>query len=118
MDAEQWSEAIKLIESEPLLFEKDAELSWNLGWCYFKLEDWKAAQGHLSRARSLDPSMAESWWALGAAQMEDGLLEEAERNVKEALYLRDSSHVSNNLGLDSYAAWEARRSRASAFKRD
>jgi hypothetical protein len=44
---EQWAEAIKLIESQPLLFERNAELSWNLGWAYFKLEDWKAAQVHL-----------------------------------------------------------------------
>ena len=63
------------------------------------LEDWKAAQEHLSRATTLDPSMAASWWALGAAQMEDGILDEAERNVKWALRLRDSSHFRRTLAL-------------------
>jgi len=99
MDAEQWAQAIKLIESKPLRFEDDAELSWNLGWAYFKLENWKAAQVHLSRARTLDPRMAASWWALGLAQMEDGLLAEAEQNVKEALRLRDTSHFRQTLAL-------------------
>lgn len=31
MDAEQWTEAIQLIESQPQLFQSDAQLSWNLG---------------------------------------------------------------------------------------
>ena len=91
--------AIELIESKPLLFERSAELSWNLGWAYFKLEDWKAAQTHLSRARDLEPGKASSWWALSVAQMEDGLLEEAERNVKEALRLRDTSNFRGTLAL-------------------
>src|SRR2546422_11646582 len=46
-----------------------------------------------------NPGMAASWWALGAAQMEDGILDEAERNVKEALRLRDSSHFRGTLAL-------------------
>jgi Flp pilus assembly protein TadD len=99
MDAEQWTEAIELIESKPLLFESDAELSWNLGWAYFKLDDWKTAQSHLSRARDLEPARAASWWALGVVQREDGLLEEAERNVREALRLRDSSSFRRTLAL-------------------
>ena len=99
MDAEQWTEAIMLIESEPLLLETNAELSWNLGWAYFKLGDWKTAQLHLKRARALEPTLAASWWALGVAQREDGLLEEAERNLKEALRLRDSTNFRRSLAL-------------------
>ena len=99
MDAEQWTEAIQLLESQPQLFQSDAQLSWNLGWAYFKLGDWKTAQLHLSRARALEPGRAASWWALGVAQREDGMLDEAERNVKEALRLRDSSNFRRTLAL-------------------
>lgn len=99
MQEERWVDAIKLIESHPSLFEEDAELTWNLGWAYFKLENWKAAQVHLSRARDLNPKLAAAWWALGAAQMEAGVLAEAERNVKEALRIRDSSNARLTLAL-------------------
>jgi protein O-GlcNAc transferase len=99
MQEERWVDAIKLIESHPSLLEQHAELSWNLGWAYFKLENWKAAQMHLSRSRGLNPKLAAAWWALGAAQMEDGVLDEAERNVKEALRIRDSSNARGTLAL-------------------
>jgi hypothetical protein len=53
MQEERWIDAIKLIESQPSLFERHAELSWNLGWAYCKLENWKAAQvPFVSRSRS------------------------------------------------------------------
>jgi uncharacterized protein HemY len=61
--------AIELHESMPLLVETDAELSWNLGWAYFKPEDWKAAQVHLSRACALKSAMAVSWWPWGITQI-------------------------------------------------
>jgi len=99
MQEERWSDAINLIESRPSLFERDATLSWNLGWAYFKLEDWKSAQVHLCRARDLDRKMAASWWALASAQREAGALDEAERNVKEALLIRDSSIFRQTLAL-------------------
>jgi len=99
MREERWRDAINLIESYPSHIAKDAELSWNLGWAYFKLEDWNSAQVHLSHARDLNPRMAASWWALAAAQMEDGVLDEAERNVKEALRIRDSSIFRQTLAL-------------------
>jgi len=99
MEEERWDDAISLMESHPSLVEQDAELSWNLGWAYFKLENWKAARMHLSRARDLDPKLAAAWRALGAAEMEDGVLDEAERNVKESLHLRDSSNARRILAL-------------------
>ncbi|MBA3569341.1 MAG: hypothetical protein H0W28_08340 [Pyrinomonadaceae bacterium] len=46
MGEEKWAEAIKLLESRPRMLERDAGLSWNLGWAYFKLGDWKVAQRH------------------------------------------------------------------------
>jgi Flp pilus assembly protein TadD len=99
MGEEQWAQAIKLIESQPEIFERDADLSWNLGWAYFKLGDWKAAQRHLSRAATLAPARGAFWWALGAVQREDGKLAQAERNVNEALRLRDATHFRRTLAL-------------------
>lgn len=90
MGAEKWSEAIGLIEKSNLC-EADARLSWNLGWAYFKLENWRLAENHLSRTTTLDPKLAAGWWALGAAQEEAGNLVEAEQNVKKALSLREST---------------------------
>ena len=90
MDEEDWSEAIALLEFHPSVVDNHAELSWNLGWAYFKAGDWNTAQQHLSRALKLAPTRAASWWALGVAQHEGGKLKEAERNLKEALALRDS----------------------------
>lgn len=90
MENERWSEAIALIESQNS-HETDGELSWNLGWAYFKLEDYDSAELHLERATQLTPTSAPAWWALGTAQHEHGLLDEAERNLKHALTLKDSS---------------------------
>ena len=99
MSEEQWVEAIALIESQLQTFENDAELCWNLGWAYFKLDSWKTAEEHLSRAAELDPTMGSAWWALGTVQMKAGILDKAERNVKEALRLRDSSNFRGTLAL-------------------
>ncbi len=99
MDEERWTEAIALLESHPSIVESHAELSWNLGWAYFKEGNWKTAQQHLSHAVKLAPTRAASWWALGVAQHEAGKLPEAERNLKEALVLRDSSIFRQVLAL-------------------
>jgi len=99
MQEERWVDAITLIELHPSLFEQDAELSWNLGWAYFKLENWKTAQVHLSRARDLNPKWSAVWWTVAAAEMEAGVLDEAERNAKESLRIRDSSNARRVLAL-------------------
>jgi len=99
MDEEHWNEAITLLQSHHSVVENHAELSWNLGWAYFKAGDWNTAQQHLSQAVRLAPTKAASWWALGVAQHEGGKLHEAERNLKEALCLRDSSIFRQVLAL-------------------
>ena len=99
MDEEHWNEAITLLESYPSAVESHAELSWNLGWAYFKKSDWRTAERHLSHAVRLAPTKAAAWWALGVAQHEGGKLYEAERNLKEALCLRDSSTFRQALAL-------------------
>jgi Flp pilus assembly protein TadD len=90
MQDERWSDAIVLIKSSGS-YETDGDLAWNLGWAYLKLEDYASAVLHLTRATQLIPTRAVAWWALGLAQRENGLLEEAERNLKHALALGDSS---------------------------
>lgn len=91
MKDERWSDAIALIKSFRS-HETDGELAWNLGWAYFKLEDYAAAMSHLTRATQLTPTRAVALWALGLAQREKGSLDEAERNLKLALRLKDSSN--------------------------
>jgi Flp pilus assembly protein TadD len=98
MQDERWSDAIALIQSHPF-HETDGELSWNLGWAYFKLGDYDAAELNLRRATQLTPASAAAWWALGTAQREHGLLDEAERNLKHALTLKDSSNSRSALAL-------------------
>jgi hypothetical protein len=58
MAEERWREAIEIIEAEPGLLEVDASLSWNLGWAYFKLDDYAAAELHLSHACRPQPKWA------------------------------------------------------------
>ena len=57
---------------------------------------------HLSRARGLNRKVAAAWWTLGAAQM-DGLLDEAESNVKEALRITGLVKCSRNVSSNSHA---------------
>lgn len=99
MEAEEWAAAIEVLESQTLLLETNAELSWNLGWAYFKIGDCTTAQLHLSRACALKPGMAAAWWALSVVQRENGLLEEAEWNAKQSLQLRDNSSFRRTLAL-------------------
>jgi protein O-GlcNAc transferase len=98
IEEERWSETIALIQSHEA-HETDSELSWNLGWAYFKLGDYVAAQPHLARATQLTPTLAAAWWALGLVQRENGLLAEAERNLKHALTLKDSSNSRSALAI-------------------
>ena len=91
MSEESWLEAINLLQTQPELIEHDYALSWDLGWAYFKLEDYELAESHLARATKLNPQSAVAWWALGEAQRHAGRLVEAERNLKEALRLRDGT---------------------------
>ena len=90
MEDERWSDAIALIQSESS-YLTDFETCWNLGWAYFKVGDYAVAQMHLARATELMPTNAVGWWALGLSQREHGSLREAERNLKHALALKDSS---------------------------
>lgn len=98
MQAERWAEAIALIQSESS-YLRNSDLSWDLGWAYFKLGDYDAAELHLTRATQLTPTRAAAWWALGIAQREHGLLADAERNLKHSLSLRDSSNARSALAL-------------------
>jgi len=98
MQDERWSEAIALIQSNTL-HETDAELSWNLGWAFFQLTDYRAAELHLTRATQLIPTWAAAWWALGTAQRKHGLLDEAEGNLRHSLTLKDSSRARSALAL-------------------
>src|SRR5690349_23155193 len=90
MQDDRWSDAIALIESDSSHLT-DPDLSWNLGWAYFKIDDFAAAELHLGRATQLAPTRAAAWWALGTVQRHHGLFDEAELNLRQALTLKDTS---------------------------
>lgn len=61
--------------------------------------DYAAAELHLTRATQLTPTRAAAWWALGTTQREHGLLDDAERNLRHSLTLKDSSNARSALAL-------------------
>src|ERR1700750_2390220 len=42
----QWLAAIKLLKGEGAALQTNWRFSWNLGWCYFKLDKFDAARRH------------------------------------------------------------------------
>lgn len=89
MNAERWADAIKILKCVPSVTETDWRLSWNLGWCYFKLERFEAARKHLSRAAKLAPENATCTWALGTVYLKKRQFAKAEKNLVESLRRRD-----------------------------
>ena len=89
MKAERWADAIKIIKCVPSVAEADWRLSWNLGWCYFKLDRFEAARKHLSRATKLAPENPACTWALGTVYLKKRQFAKAEKNLVESLRTRD-----------------------------
>ena len=90
MDAERWLDAIKLLKGEMPVVESNWRLSWNLGWCYFKLNRLDDARKHLIRAVSLAPENASCKWALGAIYLHKKQYKKAESNLAESLRIKDA----------------------------
>lgn len=89
MKAERWADAIKILKCVPSATETDWRLSWNLGWCYFKLDRFEAARKHLSRATKLAPENATCTWALGTVYLQKRQFAKAEKNLVESLRAGD-----------------------------
>ena len=89
MAEEQWQEAaaelLQITRAEP----RDAKSWWNLGWCYFKLEEFESAVRILEQACALAPDRAVFHWALATALAESEDISRAEAEFRHALTLRD-----------------------------
>lgn len=99
MAAERWHEAIKLLKEKLPVVERDWRLSWNLGWCYFKLDRLDDARKHLIRATKLAPENAICKWALGSVYLHRKQYQKAKANLEESLRIKDAYVARISLAL-------------------
>lgn len=99
MSAERWLDVIKLLKDKLPVVEKDWRLSWNLGWCYFKLDRLGEARKHLIRAAKLAPENAICKWALGSVYLHRKQYKKAEENLAASLLIKDAYVARISLAL-------------------
>lgn len=99
MGAKRWLNAIKLLTNELPIVEKDWRLSWNLGWCYFKLDRLNKARIHLIQSTKLAPENAACKWALGCVYLYRKQFKKAEESLIESLRLKDTHIARIHLAL-------------------
>jgi Flp pilus assembly protein TadD len=90
MGAERWSEAIALLEDNLSAVKKHWRLSWELAWCYFKLDRLDSAERHMIRASKLGSHNAICRTGLAAIYLKGGHSKKAETNSAKALQIRES----------------------------
>jgi Flp pilus assembly protein TadD len=90
MKKEQWLAAIKLLKRELGVVEKNWRFSWNLGWCYFKLENFDDARKHMIRAARLAPDNPTCKWGLGNVYLKKKHFKKAEVVLTESLGIKES----------------------------
>jgi Tfp pilus assembly protein PilF len=95
----RWLDAIKLLSARSSSVGKHWRLSWNLGWCYFKLEKFDQARKHMIRADKLAPSSDVCKWGLGSVYLKKKQFRKAETVLSEALRLKESDRSRTALAL-------------------
>lgn len=90
MGKESWPEAVKLLKHESPLVEQDWRLSWNLGWCYFKLNRLDNTKRHLLRAVKIAPGNPTCKWALGNVYLKKKQFRKAETVLADSLKIKES----------------------------
>lgn len=60
-------------------------LRFGLGQAYAEMQEYERAISHLQQAVRFDPMHSSSWFWLGRAQYEHGLLDEAEKTLDKAI---------------------------------
>ena len=90
MRRERWLDAIKLLKDEVAMVQQEWRLSWNLGWCYFKLDRVNTARKHLIRATTLAPDNPTCKWALGNVYLRRKQFGKAETVLAESLRIKES----------------------------
>ena len=83
----------------------------SLGWLYYYARQPALAIEHLSRAVAMDPASEESHMILGQALVQQGALEDAEREFREAMTL-SSEHARALAALGTLAATQGRTGEA------
>ena len=90
MNKEQWLAAIKLLKVAGAALQTNWRCSWNLGWCYFKLDKFDAARRHMIRAAQLAPENPTCKWGLGTVYLKKGRFKKAEVILAESLEIKES----------------------------
>jgi tetratricopeptide (TPR) repeat protein len=99
MKEERWLDAIGLLSKRSSEAGKHWRLSWNLGWCYFKLDAFEDARKHLIRANNLRPDNAACKWALGSVYLKRRQYRKAEAILAESVRIKESHDTRIALAL-------------------
>ena len=95
----RWRDGTKLLRRNRLVVERHWELLWNLGWCYFKLEQMNDARRYLTKAAKLAPNSHACKFGLGQVYLATKRYKKAERVLSEALQMKESYIVRLSLAL-------------------
>jgi Flp pilus assembly protein TadD len=99
MKKERWLAAIKLLKHELAVVQKNWRFSWNLGWCYFKLDKFDDARKHMIRAARLAPENPTCKWGLGTVYLMRDQFRKAEVVLAESLKMKESHSTRIALAL-------------------
>lgn len=99
MRDERWLDAIKFLSARSSGAGKSWELSWNLGWCYFRLGRFDEARKHMTRSHRLAPDNAICKWALGSVYLKKKQFKKAEAILSESLRIKESNRSRTTLAL-------------------
>jgi Flp pilus assembly protein TadD len=90
MKKERWLAAIKLLNHELAVVQKNWRFSWNLGWCYFKLDRFNDARRHMILAAQLAPENPTCKWGLGTVYLRKKQFQKAEVVLTQSLRIKES----------------------------
>jgi Flp pilus assembly protein TadD len=90
MRKQRWPAAIKFLNGNLAVAQKNWRFPWNLGWCYFKLGKFNEARKHMIRAAGLAPENATCKWGLGITYLETKHFKKAEVVLAESLRIKES----------------------------
>jgi tetratricopeptide (TPR) repeat protein len=99
MSEERWLDAIEILSNRSSGARKHWKLSWNLGWCYFKLSRFDDALKHMVRANQLAPDNEICKWGLGSVYLKKRQFRKAEALLSEALRIKESDRSRTALAL-------------------
>jgi Flp pilus assembly protein TadD len=99
MREERWLDAIEVLSNRSSGAGKHWKLSWNLGWCYFKLCRFDDARKHMMRANQLAPDNAICKWGLGSVYLKKRQFKKAEAILSEALRIKEADRSRTALAL-------------------